>query len=83
MLSGVPQGKFLGALLFLIFIDDMTNVVKHSSVKLFADHLKLCKEVKCLADQILLQKDLTSVLKWADTNNMQLNKDKFQSHPAR
>ena len=31
-----------------IFIDDMTNVVKHSSVKLFADDSKLCKEVKCL-----------------------------------
>ena len=78
VLSGVPQGTVLGPLLFLIFIDDMTNVVKHSSVKLFADDSKLCKEVKCLADQLLLQEDLTSVLKWADTNNMQLNEDKFQ-----
>ena len=55
VLSGVPQGTVLGPLLFLIFIDDMTNVVKHSSVKLFADDSKLCKEVKCLADQLLLQ----------------------------
>ena len=55
MLSGVPhsQETVLRPLLFLIFIDDMTNVVKHSSVKLFADDSKLCKEVKCLADQLM------------------------------
>ena len=78
VLSGVPQGTVLGPLLFLIFIDDMTDVVLHSKVKLFADDSKLCKKVKSAHDQELLQADLNAVLDWAQDNNMELNEDKFQ-----
>jgi len=78
VVSGVPQGTVLGPLLFLIFIDDMSDVVLHSKVKLFADDSKLCKKVSSPRDQELLQEDLNAVLEWADYNNMELNEDKFQ-----
>ena len=62
--SGVPQGSVVGPLLFVIFINDMPDVVNHI-LKLFADDSKLIGIIKDLNDQILLQNDIDALVKWS------------------
>ena len=78
VISGVPQGTVLGPLLFIVFINDITEVVKHSHIKIFADDSKLQGNIKSLEDKANLQEDLNAVVKWAKDNNMELNEKKFE-----
>lgn len=73
--SGVPQGSVLGPLLFLIFINDMPELLHHLS-KLFADDSKLLAEIKNELDLIMVQTDLNSLVDWSNNWLMDFNLDK-------
>ena len=62
--SGVPQDSVLGSLLFILYIDDLQNVVSHSTLKLFADDVVLYREIKSPADCLLLQQNLDNIYSW-------------------
>ena len=50
MTSDVPQGSILGPLLVLLYINDLSFVVHHSTIKLYADDVAIYNEVKCYED---------------------------------
>ena len=55
--SGIPQGSFLGPILFTIYINDLPDVVQNVA-KLFADDTKLYTTVNNTNDEIKLQGDI-------------------------
>ena len=66
--SGVPQGSVLGPLLFLVFINDLPDVLETSIAYLFADDTKINN-----TDPALLQNDLLRLHQWSLENKMQFN----------
>jgi hypothetical protein len=78
VLSGVPQGSVLGPLLFNSFINDLCNVISHSSCLLFADDLKVCRAIKSPNDCFLLQSDIERVHEWCSANLIKPNLSKIR-----
>ena len=63
--TGVPQGSHLGPLLFILFINDVRNVLKFAKLLVFADDIKIFSEIRNSYDQMSLQKDLQAIYLWA------------------
>ena len=84
IISGVPQGTVLGPILFLMFINDITQCVSSSVIRCFADDTRIMKAISLTPDMSLLQHDLDRVTQWSIRNNMSLHEDKFEllSHSA-
>jgi hypothetical protein len=73
--SGVPQGTVLGPLLFLIYINNITDHIK-SSLRLFADDSVLYRPITSMEDHETIQNDLRTLQKWADDWKMKFNVSK-------
>ncbi len=71
--SGVPQGSVLGPLLFLLYINDITDLNLSCYIKLFADDVKLFLEMLRSYNFSSLVNDLYKVVAWADKNQLQLS----------
>lgn len=71
-LSGVPQGSILGPLLFVIFINDITQLFNVNYL-LYADDLKIYIEIKSISDCSKLQDNLVKLNDWCVKNLLPLN----------
>ena len=71
---GVPQGSFLGLLLFLIYVNDLPSISKVLESYLFADDCS----IYFISDNLLTSKkivtrELRKVRKWLEANWLALN----------
>ena len=76
VLSGVPKGTVLRPLLFLAFINDLPESMKHSDARLFADDYLLYRHVMTSQDSALLQEDLSALERWEETWQMKFQPKK-------
>merc|ERR1711972_584068 len=78
VISGVPQGTVLAAILFVIMISDIDEKVKNCILRSFADDTRVNKKVICNEDKEQMQEDLEIIYKWAEENKMKFNANKFE-----
>ena len=78
VLSGVPQGTVLAAILFIIMISDIDENIKKCIVRCFADDTKVSNKIKTEEDKQIMQEDLNIIYKWAQDNSMKFNSNKFE-----
>ena len=72
--SGVPQGSILGPLLFIVFFNDLSDFVQHSSIIQYADDTVIFYGGKSTHDiESALNDDLKSIVQYCEENELLLN----------
>ena len=77
VISGVPQGAILGPVMFLIYVNNIPDIIT-STAKLFADDTKIYRQINNVEDSIALQIDLTTLDLWADRWQTKFNPTKCE-----
>ena len=73
--SSVPQGTVLGGVLFILYINDIDEVVI-AFMRKFADDTKVAKIVESEEDAKELQRDINEMMRWAKEWEMVFNVEK-------
>ena len=76
-MSGVPQGSVLGPCLFLLYINDMPDMIQ-SNIRLFVDDTIMYLTVSNQTDCQALQADLSKLETWESEWLMAFNPDKCE-----
>merc|ERR1712121_59562 len=78
VMSGVPQGTVLAAILFLIMIGDIDKDIISCIVSCFADDTRNSKQIRTEKDKKAMQDDLNRIYQWAERNVIKFNEKKFE-----
>ena len=73
--SGIPQGTVLGPILFVIYINDLPDVIS-SYVFMYADDTKIFRVIGDDGDAASLQRDLDAASAWCRKWQLRFNHDK-------
>ena len=71
--SGVPQGSCIGPILFSLFINDLSSLIKFSQVLFYADDTKIIRAINSPLDCTKLQRDIEAFDNWSRANGLPVN----------
>ena len=79
--SGMPQGSILGPLLFLLYVNDVNDVVlsEGSKLILYTDDILLYRQIHTVQDYAVLQQDVDSLGVWSLLKDLSFNPTKCKS----
>ena len=70
---GIPQGSTVGPLMFIIYMNDLSTVLKNCNYHLYADDTVIYTNGDLNASTDILCHDLAAFKKWCDRNKLTLN----------
>ena len=70
--SGVLQGSVLGPLLFILYVNDVPDLIE-SNLKMFADDTKIYSVIKSFHDSLKLQHDINKLMQWSSVWLLRFN----------
>ena len=77
---GIPQGSCLGPLLFILYINDLPQAIKQSTISMFADDTSLCYQSSNMTQLIeAINMDLKELDTWLQGKKLSLNVAKTHS----
>ena len=72
VVSGFHQGSVLGPLLFILYVNDIPDLIE-SNVRMFADDTKIYSVIQSFDDHLRLQSDVDRLLQWSHTWLLRFN----------
>ena len=77
---GVPQGSILGPLLFVLYINNLTQCLENCSINMYADDTVMYFTNLCASEIArVVQDDLNRVVEWMESCWLILNQSKTKS----
>ena len=77
VLCGVPQGSILGPLLFIIYVNDLPDILEKLEATIFADDTTLVTYAKDIDSlEKTANQELKIVAKWFQSNKLTFNAKK-------
>ena len=80
---GVPQGSILGSILFILYLQPLSNVIKHPVLhQVYADDTQIYKS--CTPSEIVdtikcIEQCISNVKSWMFHNKLKMNDDKTET----
>lgn len=73
ILSGVPQGSVMGPFMFILYVNDLIDVIKNSHLIQFADDSKISFRFKTINQISLFHEDLQRIFDWFSSWQLPVN----------